>query len=148
MYQVCNLIKSLAVYEKCEQECIMTPEVLIKDGFDTSNPPFGIFVADLLGQIVGYTFYYHAYRTNTGKFIHLNDLFVDSLYRDQGIGKKLVQRAAKLANETTNKRLELHCLKWNPALEFYKKIGFINLSETDGWNRLVLNGNALNKHVE
>ncbi|KAB0802266.1 hypothetical protein PPYR_04452 [Photinus pyralis] len=148
MYQVCQLIKELAIHEKCEQECVMTPEILIADGFASPDPPFKMFVADVNGQIVGYSAYFNGYRTNTGNFIFLQDLFVSLQYRNEGIGKKLFQSVAKVASKTASKRLELHCLSWNPSLEFYLKMGFRNTTEINGWNYLIIDGDNLSKHVE
>ncbi|KAB0802268.1 hypothetical protein PPYR_04454 [Photinus pyralis] len=145
MHQVCQLIKDLAVFENCEDQCKMTPELLMEDGFDTENPLFKSFVADRNNQVIGYAIYFNSYSTWLGKSTFLEDLYVDSKYRGQGIGRKLFLSVAKVAKQNKSKRLDLHCLAWNPALEFYKKIGATNITESESWNYVRINGCDLDK---
>ncbi|KAK5647042.1 hypothetical protein RI129_005506 [Pyrocoelia pectoralis] len=148
MYQVCQLIKDLAIFEKSEDQCKMTPELLMKDGFDTENPIFKTFVAELHNRIIGYAIYFISYSTWLGKSTFLEDLYVDSQYRNQGIGKKLFLCVAKIAQQCQSKRLDLHCLSWNSALEFYKKVGVRNITEIENWNYLRIHGDELDRLVE
>ncbi|KAB0802269.1 hypothetical protein PPYR_04455 [Photinus pyralis] len=150
MHQICKLIKELATYENCESmdECKMTPERLIKDGFDTANPIFKSFVADRNNQVIGYAIYFTSYSSWVGESIFLEDLYVDPQYRGEGIGEKLFKCVAKVAQQNDGKRMDWHCLAWNPSLKFYKKMGARNITESESWNYLRLDGSDLDKLCE
>lgn len=64
----------------------------------------------------------------------MEDLYVKPDYRKQGVGRMLFHAVAKNAKETNCKRLELHVLDWNPAREFYEKLGGQNLTNAEGWH--------------
>lgn len=121
-------------------------ETLITDGFDTDSPAFKCFVAEVgeSSSIIGYAIYYTCYSTWLGKSIFLEDLYVTPSYRSCGIGKELILSVAKVAYETS-KRLDFHVLSWNPAKEFYKSLGAINLTDSEKWQLYRLDENSLNK---
>lgn len=45
-------------------------------------------------------------------------------------------------------RLDFEVLSWNPAMEFYKKLGAINLTALETWQRMRLDFGALQKIVK
>ncbi|KAF5287088.1 hypothetical protein FQA39_LY16073 [Lamprigera yunnana] len=148
MTQVCELIRALAAFENLEERCKMTPQILICDGFDTTPPVFSCIVVELDGKIIGYALYFTSYSTWIGKAAMLEDLFIDSNYRQKGLGKKLFKAVARDVQNNSCNRIDLTCLSWNPALEFYKKIGVKNLTLTEDWNYMRIEGDALDKLCE
>lgn len=119
--QVLQLIKELAIYEKAEQEVIVTVNDLEKDGFG-GQPLFYLFVAETDHKIIGMALYYIKYSTWKGKCVFLEDLIVTEAYRKFGIGKKLFNEVVKAAKELKAERMEWQVLDWNePAINFYKK---------------------------
>jgi len=54
----------------------------------------------------------------------LNDLFVDSEYRNQGIGVALLNRAKELCIEKNFKGLALETAMSNPAQYLYERLGW------------------------
>lgn len=107
--------------------------VLQRDGFDSESPAFTCLVAEISdGHIMGYALYYTCYSTWLGKSVFLEDLYVQPAYRGNGIGKQLILAVAKIAYETSG-RLDFHVLSWNPAIEFYKSLGAVNLTTTEKW---------------
>lgn len=54
----------------------------------------------------------------------LNDLFIDSNHRGQGIGEALINRAKQLCVSENNKGLAIQTAFDNPAQKLYKKLGF------------------------
>ncbi|KAF5276960.1 hypothetical protein FQR65_LT16124 [Abscondita terminalis] len=145
MKPVCQLIKDLAKFEELEDQCKITPEILIHDGFDTNSPAFKCFVAETKGAIIGYAIYFISYSTWLGKSTFLEDLYVKPEYRNLGVGKKLFTSVAKQAQANRSQRLDLHCLSWNNAMSFYKNIGAKNLTECEKWNYLRIAGEDLKK---
>ncbi len=123
--QVLDLIKELAIYEKAEGEVINTVQQLTEDGFG-DNPIYGLFVAELDGQIQGISLYYTKYSTWKGRCIFLEDIIVNEEHRGMGLGSQLFDRTVQLAESLGVKRLEWQVLDWNQsAIEFYKRKGAI-----------------------
>lgn len=122
-------------------------EVLIKDGFENNSPLFTCYVAEINNTIIGYAVYYIRYCTWVGKSVFLQDLYVDLNYRKQSAGKKLFFRIAKDAHEIGG-QLDFHVLSWNPAMEFYKRVGAEDLTNNEQWHLLRLDQLALTKLFE
>ncbi|XP_045469835.1 thialysine N-epsilon-acetyltransferase [Harmonia axyridis] len=146
MVQVFKLIRALAEFERLEDQVKIDASVLEKDGFDSENPAFTCLVAELSdGHIMGYALYYYSYSTWLGRSIFLEDLYVQAAYRGNGIGKQLFMAVAKIAHETQSKRMDFHCLCWNPAIRFYKSLGAINLTSTEKWQMFRIDKDCLDK---
>ena len=70
----------------------------------------------------------------------MEDLYVTPEARRYGVGRKLLATVAKLAAERGCRRVDLNVLNWNPARDFYQRIGFKHLEE---WLPYRLTGAAL-----
>jgi len=115
------LIKELAVYEKALPEVETTIESMREDGFG-KTPVFGFFVAEIEKKIVGLSLYYFRYSTWKGKLLFLEDLVVLEKYRNNGIGRKLMDATIQEAKLQKCKGLQWQVLDWNkPAIGFYEK---------------------------
>lgn len=55
----------------------------------------------------------------------LNDLFVESNYRGQGIGNLLIDEAKKMCKKLNYKGLALQTEQTNPAQHLYERLGFV-----------------------
>jgi len=144
MVQVYKLIKALAEFEKLGDQVKIDAETLEKDGFSES-PAFTCLIAEVSdGYIMGYALYYTCYSTWLGKSIFLEDLYVQPAYRGNGIGKQMMLAVAKIAHETSG-RLDFHVLNWNPAIEFYKSLGAVNLTYSEKWQLFRLDEEHLQK---
>lgn len=115
-----KLIFELATYEKAPEEMVITPEILLQDGFG-DNKIFTCFVAKVDDIVVGIALLYTKYSTWKGKCIFLEDIVVTEAYRSKGIGSKLFKRSIQYAKDQNAGRLEWQVLDWNePAINFYK----------------------------
>jgi len=79
--------------------------------------------------------YFFNFSTWTGKpGLYLEDLYVDSDYRGQGVGKAFFAELGKVAQEKGCARMDWSVLKWNqPSIDFYeKKLGATAMSEWMG----------------
>ncbi|XP_018320511.1 diamine acetyltransferase 2 [Agrilus planipennis] len=129
--KILELIKELAVFEKCPDSVKISAKQLEEDGFGEA-PAYGCFVAEnLSGNIIGFALYFPRYSTWYGKTLFLEDLYIKADYRKNGIGKQLVKEIAKVAKEKSLRRIDFNVLKWNPAKQFYKKLGAVNASENE-----------------
>lgn len=72
--------------------------------------------------IKGFALYYFGYSTWKGRTLYLEDIFVDELYRKEGIGQKLFDKVVQVAKTEKVRRMDWQVLEWNePALQFYRK---------------------------
>ena len=116
-----KLIKELAIYEKAENEVIVTEDILLRDGFG-DNPLYHLVVAEYEGEVMGIALYYYAYSTWKGRYLYLEDFVVKESMRGKGIGKPLFEYLVNIAKDEGVKRMGWQVLDWNePAIEFYKR---------------------------
>ena len=140
---ILRFIKELAEYEKLSHEVTVTEE-------DLRGSLFGEFrVAETLlaylgDKPAGFALFFHNFSTFLGKpGIYLEDLYVSPECRGAGVGKSLLARLAKLAEERGCGRLEWWVLDWNePAIDFYKSVG---ARPMDDWTVYRVTGDELEK---
>lgn len=114
------LIKEFALFQNTPEKLTITVEQMTKE-----KNLFHCFVAENdKKQIVGFASFFFAYYSWTGKAIYLDDLYVKEDYRNQGIGKKLLEAVINLAQTEKCRKLRWQVSKWNMnAIQFYKKMG-------------------------
>lgn len=123
MYQVLNLIRALAVFEKEPDAVEITEAYLAEKGFG-SHPAFQCFVAEMNNNIEGIALVYKRFSTWKGEVLHLEDLIVSHEMRGKGLGEALLNEVVKYGNLLGVKRISWEVLDWNtPAIEFYEKKG-------------------------
>jgi len=137
---ILTFIKGLAAFEREPEAVKTTVDDLLRDGFG-EHPKFEALIAEQDGQPAGFALFFPTYSTWEGRpGIHLEDIFVIERLRGQGIGHKLMAALAALAVARGCARLELSVLQWNPAREFYHRLGMGHLRE---WLPYRLSGEAL-----
>lgn len=137
-----HFIKRLAAFERESDAVKTTPEDLLRDGFG-EQPKFETRIAEMDGAPVGFALFFSTYSTWEGTAgIHLEDIFVEESARGQGVGEQLMQMLAAIAVERGCARLELQVLDWNPAREFYQRLGMGHRQE---WLSYRMSGEALQK---
>ena len=120
---VFELMKSLAIYEKMEDEFVTNPDTLRKNIFEDQFA--SVLILEESDVPVGFALYFFNYSTFLGKpGLYLEDLFIDPASRGKGYGKALLAELARIAKEKNCGRMEWAVLNWNdPAIEFYKSLG-------------------------
>jgi GNAT superfamily N-acetyltransferase len=118
-----NFIMELAIYEKLENEVVVTDELLIENIF--TNPIAHCVLAFENDTPIGFALYFYNYSTFIGrKGLYLEDLYVQPNYRGKGYGKKILLHLVQIAKSEHCGRIEWSVLKWNkPAIDFYDRIG-------------------------
>ena len=126
---ILDLIKRLAVYEKCEGDVVADEETLHRSLFVERSAE--CLLAEEDGAVVGFALFFHNFSTFVGrKGLYLEDLFILPEKRGRGYGKALLKHLAKLAVERGCGRMEWICLDWNAsALSIYRSIGAEPLSD-------------------
>lgn len=126
---VLDLIKQLAVYEKCEKDVVADEDTIRQSLFVEHSAEVALAEED--GIVVGFALFFHNFSTFVGrKGMYLEDLFIIPEKRKLGYGKALLKYVARLAVERGCGRMEWICLDWNEsALDIYSSIGAHPLSE-------------------
>lgn len=138
---VLGLIKRLADYEKLSHE-VVASEARLRQTLFGNAPGAEVFLACITGDAVGFAVFFQSFSTFLGRpGVYLEDLFVLPEWRQQGIGRRLLERVAQTAIERGCGRLEWSVLDWNePAIEFYERLG---AQAMDQWTTYRLSGDAL-----
>jgi len=137
-----ELIRQLAAYERRLEQVVATETDLERTLL--GQPPVAEAVLAWQGaQAVGYAVYYPVFSTFRGRAaLYLEDIFVVSEARGQGVGYALMRYLAQVARQRGYDRIEWSVLDWNaPALAFYRKLGAI--PKETGWVGYMLAGEAL-----
>ncbi|NNL15737.1 MAG: GNAT family N-acetyltransferase [Flavobacteriaceae bacterium] len=84
-----------------------------------------IYIAYIDKKAVGFTHLFPSFSSVSMEPLYiLNDLFVDTQYRNQGIGGALLNKAKELCKEKNYKGLALQTEKSNPAQYLYESMGW------------------------
>jgi GNAT superfamily N-acetyltransferase len=124
------LIDALADYERLPRPEAAARERLLDDAFG-ARPRFEAFLAEIDGMAVGYAIVFETYSTFLAlPTLYLEDLFVLTEHRSQGVGRALFLHCVREAIRHECGRLEWSVLDWNAlALGFYERLGARRLSE-------------------
>lgn len=142
---ILGFIKSLAAFEREPAAVKTTRQDLLRDGFG-NQPKFETLIAETEGAPVGFALFFPTYSTWEGTAgIHLEDIFVEEWARGQGVGEKLMRKLAAIVVERGCTRLELQVLDWNPAREFYHRLG---MEHMQAWLSYRVSGEVLQKLVK
>ncbi len=139
---ILEFIKALARFEKEPDAVQTTPEDLLRDGFG-ERPQFEVLIAEQNEEPVGFALFFATYSTWEGRpSLYLEDLFVVESARKHGVGRALMAQLAAIAVERGYQRLELQVLDWNPARQFYHRLG---MSHMQAWRSYRLSDRALRR---
>ena len=140
---ILHLIRELAEYERLADKVTATEDQLRRTLFG-SRPAAEVLLAAVDEDTVGYALFFTTYSTFLAKpGLYLEDLFVKSHARGQGIGTALLARLAQLAIERGCGRVEWTLLNWNePSIHFYDSLGAAPMRD---WTLYRLTGESLAK---
>ena len=118
-----HFIRQLAVFERAPDAVVATEADLLRHGFGP-EPKFEAILAFLNGEPAGCALFHARFSTWLGRpGLYLEDLYVAEQARGHGVGKRLMARLAAIAVERGWGRIDFHVLDWNPAREFYERLG-------------------------
>jgi GNAT superfamily N-acetyltransferase len=139
---IVRLLRALAEYERLLDLAKMDEAAVLRDGFGERRY-FECLLAEVAGAAVGVAVFYHTYSTFEGRpELYVEDIFVDAAARGQGIGLALMARLAAVALDRNCFCLDLAVLHWNPAREFYRRLGFRHVED---WLPYRLEGEGLRR---
>jgi GNAT superfamily N-acetyltransferase len=87
---------------------------------DNDKDLFHCLVVEDGREIIGFAIYYFIYSSWSGKSLHLEDLYIQPPFRNQGIGKAILDDLFDIAKATSCKKMKWQVSGWNEkAKEFY-----------------------------
>ena len=136
-------IRDLAEYEKLARDVTAT-EADVRAKLFGESPRVFCHIAEVDGEAAGFAVWFFNFSTFLGKHgLYLEDLFVRPRFRGMGVGKALLAHLARHAVAEGCGRLEWWVLDWNaPAIEFYKSLGAVPMSD---WTVFRLTGDTLER---
>ena len=123
-----ELVHELARFEKLEHEVEATVEALA-DALFGKQAVAGALLAHSAGapggEVAGYAIYFFTFSSFIGRAgIWLEDVYVRPAFRQQGLGRQLIEAVARVGVERGCGRFEWTALDWNEhALNFYRDLG-------------------------
>ena len=137
------LLRGLAEYEQLVSDFVVTESDLTQSLFGP-DPIANVILAYDGDKAVGLAVFCQRYSTFLGRqYLYLEDIFVVLSHRGSGIGRKLMEQAALLAQSLGSTMIEWSVLNWNePAIKFYEHLG---AKPVDGWKTYRLSGQELNQ---
>jgi GNAT superfamily N-acetyltransferase len=126
---VLRLIRELAAYERAPVAVIATEDDLRRHGFGPDRQ-FEAILAFLDGEPAGCAVFHPRFSTWLGRpGMYLEDIYVTEAARGCGVGRRLMTRLAAIAIERGWARIDFQVLDWNPARNFYHRLGMAHLGE-------------------
>ena len=139
---VLRLIRALAIYEKAPEAVVATEADLVRHGFGPDRQ-FEAILAFVDDEPAGLALFHSRFSTWLGQpGMYLEDLYVAEEARGLGVGRRLMARLAAIAVERCWGRIDFQVLDWNPARNFYHRLGMQHLGE---WLRYGANDEALRR---
>ena len=135
------MVRELAEFEREPPANVeATAADFLRDCFE-DKPRCEVLIGEVDGAVGGFALFFHNYSTWLGRAgLYIEDLYVREAARGAGLGRLLLAAVARLAVERGCRRLDLSVLHWNPARQFYERLGFRELSD---WRPYRLSGEAL-----
>jgi GNAT superfamily N-acetyltransferase len=136
-----RMMRGFAEYEKLLREMTAT-EGDLHDALFGPQPRIHAVLAEADGKAVGYAAWYFTFSTFSCRpDLFVEDVYVESDWRERGVGLALFRHMARIAQSENCARMEWRVLNWNePAIRFYDRIGA--RTPTD-WMVKQLGGDAL-----
>ena len=139
---IVRLIRALAEYENLGSYVSISEADVLRDGFG-DRACFECLLADSAGATVGFALFYHTYSTFAGRpELWVEDIFVAEAARGRGVGRELMARLAAVCLDRGCAHLMLSVLHWNPARDFYRRLGFEHVQD---WLPYRLDGDRLRR---
>ena len=126
---ILRMIRELAEFERQPDAVVATEADLLRDGWGPQKR-FACRIGELDGAVVGFALWFHNYSTWEGRAgIYLEDLYISPAARGHGLGRRMIVDLAQIAVRKGFGRLDLSVLDWNPARDFYHRLGLEHRSD-------------------
>jgi GNAT superfamily N-acetyltransferase len=139
--EIVAMVRELAEFEREPPATVEANAAdILRDCF-ADNPRAEVLIGELDGRIAGFVLFFHNYSTWLARAgLYVEDLYVRETARGTGLGRALMAALARLALARGCRRVDLSVLHWNPARNFYERLGFREMTD---WRPYRLAGDAL-----
>lgn len=123
---ILELMRQFAEYENLLDYFEITVEKLSRALFDAGKF-VNCLVADNEERLYAYAIFYPNFSTFRGQMgMYLEDIYISSGCRGQGVGEAMLREIAKIALDRGCERIDFQVLEWNrSAIGFYEKLGAV-----------------------
>ncbi len=136
------MVQALAEFERAAEAVRATEADFRREGFGPV-PSFHCAIAEVDRRPAGFALWFFSFSTWEGRrSLYLEDLFVQPWARGLGLGERLLRHVARTAVRAGCARLDLWVLHWNPARQFYERLG---LRQMVDWLPYRIDGAALQR---
>ncbi|XP_046346302.1 thialysine N-epsilon-acetyltransferase-like isoform X2 [Haliotis rufescens] len=145
--EIVRLMQGFATHEGNLHLLKTNVKTLKRDGFGEKKV-FDCFVAEETqstgrSRLVGYLMYMWSFTTLTGRFLYVEDLFVERDFRRKGVGSALWASAMKLALSWGCGYMQWMAKRGNTSgINFYKQLGAVE-TNTDNLMTFTLDEDAM-----
>jgi GNAT superfamily N-acetyltransferase len=138
-----ELIRELAQFERLEH-ILEATVVSLEESIFGPQAVAGALLARDGEHLAGYAIYFFTFSSFVGRRgLWLEDVYVRPAFRQQGLGRALIQAVARVGVERNCGRFEWTALNWNQnALDFYRRMGAQSMND---WVLLRLDGAGLRR---
>lgn len=127
---IVRLVKGLAIYEEEPDAVNITSDSFLCDGYSDEPLFYCLLLEDAKtpagpnAYCCGMAFFYFGYELGRGRFLYLEDLFIEYAHRKRGGGSLAMKSLARISLALNCENFYWVALDWNtPALNLYEKIG-------------------------
>ncbi|MFI5931639.1 GNAT family N-acetyltransferase [Actinoplanes sp. NPDC051494] len=143
---VVAMVHELATFEREPESCLLTEEQLDTALFGAQSALFAHVAVGEDDAPYGVALWFLNFSTWEGVHgIYLEDLYVRPQHRGSGAGEALVAELARICVERGYRRIDWMMLDWNPAADFYARLG---AAPSRNWWPYRLTGSALGRLAE
>ena len=123
---IVEMLREFAIFENLSDYCTVTEERLAAAMFGKDAVVEGLIAFD--GKTpAAYSLFYPNFSSFRGeRGIHLDDIYIKTDYRKNGVGEAMLKKIAGIASSRGFERIDFNVLEWNaPAIRFYEKHGAV-----------------------
>ena len=115
-----SMMREFAEFQKTPERMTLSAEQMKRD-----KDIFKCFVAvTATEEIVGFSTWFFAYYSWTGKAVYMDDLYVVESFRGRGVGSRLLHAVIELAKDSGCNKVKWQVSRWNESgINYYKKMG-------------------------
>lgn len=119
--EIHQMILDFATFQKTPEKVSITLEQMLSNAED-----FKALIIRDGDRAIGFATYYFGFSSWSGKHLFLDDLYLETEYRKQGLGAQIMDQLEAIARDKDCKSMRWLVSRWNePAIAFYKKRGTV-----------------------